>query len=193
MPGTCDICVNPSTKQKNFSSSSIPLSIGIKNFYTNGNDLTVTYFGDAMETSAGMQKGHKSTFKIHEVLETLRPPMRRRGTEPWSAETASTLFDSRTNRATYNEWLHDEKVFADMLLALRKWGLIFLDQVPKDEEAIVRLAERIGPLRHTFYGRTWDVKDKPDSQNVAYTSTDLELHMDLLYVLAPCLHARPER
>jgi gamma-butyrobetaine dioxygenase len=63
---------------------------------------------------------------------------------------------------------------------LMKWGLIFIDGVPEDEESVAKIAEKIGPLKNTFYGKTWDVRDKPKAENVAYTSHHLGLHMDLL-------------
>jgi alpha-ketoglutarate-dependent taurine dioxygenase len=44
---------------------------------------------------------------------------------------------------------------------------------------------RIGNLRDTFYGRTWDVKSVPEAKNVAYTAQYLGLHMDLLYMADP--------
>uniref|UniRef100_L2FN13 Gamma-butyrobetaine hydroxylase n=1 Tax=Colletotrichum fructicola (strain Nara gc5) TaxID=1213859 RepID=L2FN13_COLFN len=42
------------------------------------------------------------------------------------------------------------------------------------------------PAEHeTFYGRTWDVISKPDAENVAYTSSYLGLHSDMLYLESP--------
>lgn len=66
------------------------------------------------------------------------------------------------------------------MLQLQDYGLVLIDGVPELETSVERIGERIGPLRDTFYGRTWDVKDKPNAENVAYTSKHLGLHMDLL-------------
>jgi len=69
--------------------------------------------------------------------------------------------------------------------ALHRDGLIFITEVEADEQAVARMAERIGPLRNTFYGSTWDVRSVADSKNVAYTNQHLGFHMDLLYMANP--------
>lgn len=39
--------------------------------------------------------------------------------------------------------------------------------------------------KNTFYGTSWNVKNDPNSKNIAYTSFYLGLHMDLMYFEAP--------
>ncbi|EAQ90403.1 hypothetical protein CHGG_02338 [Chaetomium globosum CBS 148.51] len=58
---------------------------------------------------------------------------------------------------------------------------IFVTDVPADESAVERVASRIGPVQETFYGRTWDVRNKARAENVAYTDKFLCLHQDLMY------------
>jgi alpha-ketoglutarate-dependent taurine dioxygenase len=79
--------------------------------------------------------------------------------------------------------------------ALRRDGLIFVKNVPPEASSVGKVAERIGPLRNTFYGTTWDVRSVTDAKNVAYTSKYLGFHMDLLYMDSPpafqllhCIH-----
>ena len=43
------------------------------------------------------------------------------------------------------------------------------------------LAERVGPIQETVYGRTWRVESVPQAENIAYTNHELELHTDILY------------
>jgi len=57
---------------------------------------------------------------------------------------------------------------------------LFLRNVPDSEKSVEEIAGRIGTLKDTFYGRTWDVKSKPKAKNIAYTQSFLGLHMDLL-------------
>lgn len=64
-------------------------------------------------------------------------------------------------------------------------GLLLVREVPHYENAVEDMALRIGNLRDTFYGRTWDVKSVPQAKNVAYTAQYLGLHMDLLYMSDP--------
>ncbi|KAK5242008.1 hypothetical protein LTR16_008840, partial [Cryomyces antarcticus] len=62
---------------------------------------------------------------------------------------------------------------------------MFLRNVPDSEVEVERIAGRIGNLRDTFYGRTWDVKSVVNAKNIAYTHQYLGLHMDLLYMKHP--------
>lgn len=75
-------------------------------------------------------------------------------------------------------------VLLRVLEQLQRFGLAVVRGVPTDrtgnkDAAIRALAEAIGPLRNTFYGETWNVQSVPNSKNVAYTSLNLGLHMDL--------------
>lgn len=70
------------------------------------------------------------------------------------------------------------------------YGLLFVTNVPtegttNDACELRTLATRFGEIRETFYGQTWDVKNVPNSKNIAYTNVDLGLHMDLLYFAHP--------
>lgn len=72
-----------------------------------------------------------------------------------------------------------------VLEQLHVHGLAIIQGVPTDPTDdktchLRTVANWIGELRNTFYGETWDVKSVKDSKNVAYTSLDLGLHMDLL-------------
>jgi len=66
---------------------------------------------------------------------------------------------------------------------LKQYGICFVKNVPSD--ATEGLVTRFGEIRHTFYGRLWDVENVVDAKNVAYTSLYLGLHMDLMYFEAP--------
>jgi hypothetical protein len=77
------------------------------------------------------------------------------------------------------------------LKQLDEYGLVVIRNMPFDSLpgsfgqpvlGIERVAERIGPILETFYGRTWDVKKVERSNNIAYTSVELGLHTDLWLV-----------
>jgi len=76
--------------------------------------------------------------------------------------------------------LHDDRTLWQLLQHVHDYGLCFVRGVPTDDvDASARIAERIGPIQDTFYGRMWDVRSIPNAYNIAYTSGDLELHQDL--------------
>ncbi|XP_030233802.1 gamma-butyrobetaine dioxygenase [Gadus morhua] len=88
--------------------------------------------------------------------------------------------------ASFEEVLTDDKAALDWLLALRRVGVVYLRGAPSERGQVARLSERIGFLRLTFYGPTWQVQDKAMAVNVAYTAGDLSLHTDY-----PALHHPP--
>ncbi|KAK9542303.1 hypothetical protein VZT92_000178 [Zoarces viviparus] len=92
----------------------------------------------------------------------------------------------RVPTADYQEVLRDDKAALDWLLALRRVGVVHLKGAPAEQGVVARLAERIGYLRLTFYGHTWQVQDKRMANNVAYTSGKLSPHTDY-----PALHFAP--
>ena len=90
-----------------------------------------------------------------------------------------------TKRIKYDDYMTDDRALFAALSHLDAYGLIFLYQIPDSEQAVEAIAGRIGPLKETFYGRTWDVKSKPQAKNIAYTDISLEFHQDLLYMTNP--------
>ncbi|KAK7170423.1 hypothetical protein R3I94_000593 [Phoxinus phoxinus] len=88
--------------------------------------------------------------------------------------------------ADFQEVLHDDKAALAWLEALRRIGIVYLRGAPAEKGQVARLSQRIGYLRLTFYGHTWQVQDKPKANNVAYTSGELSLHTDY-----PALHHPP--
>jgi gamma-butyrobetaine dioxygenase len=68
-----------------------------------------------------------------------------------------------------NTWMHDTARF----------GLTIVDHLDDRTSAGVEVAQRIGFLRETNFGTTFEVINKPDPNNLAYTSVALPLHTDL--------------
>jgi gamma-butyrobetaine dioxygenase len=85
----------------------------------------------------------------------------------------------------FDEYMSSDAVLYDALVQLRACGLLFIQGVPDSATAVEDIGGRIGDLKHTFYGRTWDVKSIPQAENIAYTNKVLGLHMDLLYLFHP--------
>ena len=58
-------------------------------------------------------------------------------------------------------------------------GLAFVRGVPTNEDALRSLAERVGHVRETNFGRDFHVEAMVEPNNVAYTSVELRPHTDL--------------
>lgn len=74
-----------------------------------------------------------------------------------------------TSDAALGVWLAD----------LSQYGLAIVEGIAGGAEAGMAVAERIGFLRQTNFGTTFEVVNKPDPNNLAYTAQALPLHTDL--------------
>ncbi|XP_068801410.1 gamma-butyrobetaine dioxygenase [Struthio camelus] len=78
----------------------------------------------------------------------------------------------------FDEVLHSDESAYKWLCTLKKVGIVLLTGALTRQGELVKLGQRIGFLRLTFYGPTWQVQDKTDANNVAYTSGKLSFHTD---------------
>ena len=75
--------------------------------------------------------------------------------------------------------LDDHGVLADWLAVLVSHGLARLANVPTDADFLLRLFERIGPVRDTNFGPIWSVQADIEPTSTANTGLDLGQHTDL--------------
>jgi alpha-ketoglutarate-dependent taurine dioxygenase len=182
----CHQCVDPDSGQKNFSTTDLHDRPKISNAKLQPDgSLKVIWASD--RPSGGL--AHTSIFSADEVAAWQAEDKWQRGRVAvhnaekiyWDRAGYEALLADGRCRVSYKDWMNNEAAFWDAFADLRQTGLIFVTDVPSNEEEVERIATRIGPLQDTFYGRTWDVKSKPQAENVAYTSKFLGLHQDLMY------------
>jgi gamma-butyrobetaine dioxygenase len=75
--------------------------------------------------------------------------------------------------------LHDDAALLAWLTDTKKYGLTIVHGIDGKGEASMAIARRIGFLRETNFGQTFEVVHKADPNNLAYTSLALYLHTDL--------------
>lgn len=75
--------------------------------------------------------------------------------------------------------LHDDAALMAWLVDTKKYGLTIVQGIAGGGEASMALARRIGFLRETNFGQTFEVINKADPNNLAYTALALFLHTDL--------------
>lgn len=95
------------------------------------------------------------------------------------------IMTKRAQSVDYNDYVKGGDAMWQVVRELSRTGLAFLHNVPEDPDSIEHITTTIAPIQSTFYGRTFDVRAKPNAENVAYTSASLGLHQDLLYLLSP--------
>jgi len=75
--------------------------------------------------------------------------------------------------------LRSDAVLGEWLHATKRDGLSIVDGLSDTVDAGTAIAARVGHLRETHFGTTFEVVSKPDPNNLAYTAEALPLHTDL--------------
>jgi gamma-butyrobetaine dioxygenase len=181
----CPQCRDPSSTQKTFQTTDIPRNIEASLIELQGDDsIKIKWENDI--PSFGPDP-HVSTFSrdfLHQHL-TQRNLAEARFEPPEARYWSKKRIARELQSINYEDYMKDDEILFRALFFLNLHGILLLKGVPESETAVENITSRIGTLRDTFYGRTWDVKSVPEAKNVAYTQQYLGLHMDLLYMANP--------
>ena len=91
----------------------------------------------------------------------------------------STLKDIKNFR--YQDNFFESKEMYDLLVSFYKYGFVVIKNIPTENNFIVKFANSIGSVRRTNFGEYFDVKSKPNPNDLAYTSLALAPHTDNPY------------
>jgi [2-(trimethylamino)ethyl]phosphonate dioxygenase len=95
---------------------------------------------------------------------------------PWMGQPATAFA-----RCDYTEWMQNPASREDWLYYAGRDGLAFLRDVPLEDATVLRIADLIGFVRETNYGRVFDVRSVAEANNLAYTNRALPVHTDNPY------------
>ena len=88
----------------------------------------------------------------------------------------------------FNKNFFEEKIMYESLLDFYKYGFVIFENVPTQDNFIVNFANSIGSIRPTNFGEFFNVKSKPNPNDLAYTSLPLAPHTDNPYRKpVPCI------
>ena len=171
----CVRCVDPSTKQKLFDTASIPFTVKAREPEVQSDgSVKITWENDIPEFGSHTSVYRQEFFSASETYRSCA--IATHDIFP------STLWDRRTieensDPTDYASYMSSSATLHKALSHLQRYGLLFLSSVPSDPNSVEMVANRIGPLRQTFYGSTWDVRSVPSAKNIAYTSSHIGFHM----------------
>jgi gamma-butyrobetaine dioxygenase len=128
---------------------------------------------------------HESVFDISwlKANDYTRPPKPLIKPILWTAKE----YEAKYSAVEYSSFANTEEGLKQVLKEIRDNGFVFIQNVPTEDYLlqVEKVALRLGEIRESFYGRSWDVKSIANSKNIAYTSLNLGLHMDLMYFENP--------
>ncbi|KAI8067974.1 hypothetical protein BC940DRAFT_238441 [Gongronella butleri] len=176
----CPVCVHPDSRQKLHSCADVPLDIQPRSVRLEHDSLVIEW--DRPLQHGKGDANHLSRYPL--------PYLRRYASSDASRAFRFEDLSARTwakdeyklNWVHYDDYMTTDKGLHKVVQQLYSDGLVFLEGVPVHDESVTRVAERIGPVQETFYGRDFDVKNVAKSVNIAYTSLYLGYHMDLMQV-----------
>lgn len=177
----CHLCVDPHSKQRKIRTTDVPWDITPRRIEYQNDEMLIQWNGDI----PGFDESHVSRYDLTTLL---RPVNRSRGdiTEIRERRTwNNVIMEKFQHWISYQDFMHDDVKFGQTMKFLSATGLIFLKDIPDSREEVAKIATRMGTLRNTFYGSTWDVRSVPKAKNVAYTNQTLDFHMDLMYMHDP--------
>ncbi|KAK8040941.1 hypothetical protein PG994_013948 [Apiospora phragmitis] len=177
----CSACVDIHSGQKKFGTTDVPLDLPISSCRkTSNGSLEIVWENDFL---ASGRESHTSSYSPEQVSSFFFKPKK-------FDFPPVVLWDKKTINedlmfVDYHDWMNDDEVLGAGVKMLHIHGIMFIRNAPDSETAVIDMSSRIGNLKETLYGRTWDVRSKPEAENVAYTSSFLGLHQDMLYLRDP--------
>ncbi|XP_014639137.1 PREDICTED: gamma-butyrobetaine dioxygenase [Ceratotherium simum simum] len=173
----CPDCYLDSAKARKLLVEALDVNIGIKSLEFDRKKVHITWPNEHYsEFEADWLK--KRCFS-QQARESLQRELFLPECQYWGSELQLPTLDFE------DVLINDEHAYK-WLSSLKKVGIVRLTGAADRRGEVLKLGKRIGFLYLTFYGHTWQVQDKIDANNVAYTTGKLSFHTDY-----PALHHPP--
>ena len=158
--------VDKGTQQRLFDPTELNENIEIKDLNLSDEFLEVS-FNDGVKTKLTIQSIIKEFSNINDLkfIQKIK----------WD----SSLNDF--NNYEFNENIFEERKMYEALINFYKFGFVIFKKVPTKNNFIVEFANSIGSIRRTNFGEFFNVKSKPNPNDLAYTSLALAPHTDNPY------------
>jgi gamma-butyrobetaine dioxygenase len=94
-------------------------------------------------------------------------------------------FVKSISKTDYHRYLETDAGLLEAMQAVNKFGIALVTAAIPDDQTIVNLAQRFGPIRETNYGAINDMKVHHDKIVISYTDAALTAHCDEPYCYEP--------
>ena len=161
-----DAFVDKKTQQRLFDPTELQENIEIKSLNMSNDYLEIS-FNDGVHTKLAIQNILKEFSNINEVnyIKKIK----------WN----SSLKD--LNIFEFKDSLFEKEEMYKALINFYQYGFVIFKKVPTKNNFIVNFANSIGSIRRTNFGEFFNVKSKPNPNDLAYTSLPLAPHTDNPY------------
>jgi len=161
-----DNFIGKATQQRLFDPTRLQKNIQI-NYLNLSNDYLEITFNDGVHTKLVIQDILKEFSNINVVKHIKKIK--------WDSSFKNFCnFEFKDN-------FFEEKEMYNALISFYQYGFVIFKKVPIKSNFIVNFANSIGSIRRTNFGEFFNVKSKPNPNDLAYTSLPLAPHTDNPY------------
>ena len=166
-------CRDPVSGQRLVDITDIPADVAIAHAALDGGDIVIEFAPD----------GHRSVFDgdwLHRNAPADDAPAGDRTAAAkilWRGDD----FAAGLPRTGYASFAAGGAALRDALAAVRDFGFVLLDDVPRRPGQVLDVIARFGYVRETNYGALFEVRTRVDANNLAYTNRGLGCHLDNPY------------
>ncbi len=158
--------VDQGTQQRLFDPTQLKKDIEIENLNLSDDFLEVSF-----------TDGTNTKLAIKSILKEFSNTNNAKFIE--KVEWDSSLKD--LNHFEFRDNIFEEKDMYKALIDFYKFGFVIFKKVPTQNNFITKFANSIGNIRRTNFGEYFNVKSKPNPNDLAYTSLPLAPHTDNPY------------
>jgi|TARA_B100000959_G_scaffold202142_1_gene211547 gamma-butyrobetaine dioxygenase len=154
----CDECRIIETQEKQFLLHTVPIDISPKSVEVKDESLFVLWPDKHKSVIAldKIEKSGKTRYPEHKL---------------WTSNFTPRSFD-------WSEFLDNKEIALEALRTFVSFGVIILNNAPKEPNSLELLSKRFGPVYETLFERIHNVSVNRHVYNVAHTSKGLPLHND---------------
>ncbi|XP_063395411.1 gamma-butyrobetaine dioxygenase [Cydia fagiglandana] len=171
----CEQCFHRSAKSRTVDWSKFDLKVKAKNVQKDENSVKLTW-----------DDGHISEFDL-KWLEFRNFSAENKRIydsaiyKPAKIAWEGNDFQKICSKHDYDEILNSNQALYNWLHSLSVYGVALIQNTPNSSTAIDKIVDTIGFTRRTHYGVKFVVQNVPNTSNVAYLNTNLQVHIDLPY------------
>ncbi|KAG7310302.1 hypothetical protein JYU34_003057 [Plutella xylostella] len=171
----CAQCYHPSARSRTIDWATFNLQVRTTRVTTTDHSVHIAW-----------SDGHRSEFKKNWLkIRSFIPEHQKKYTDTvykppkvtWHGDEFPNVF----TKHDYNELLTSDKALHDFLHQLSVHGVALVENAPDSELALTNFISKVGFPKQTHYGIQFVVKHVPNTSNVAYLSSNLQVHTDLPY------------
>lgn len=155
---------DPVTGQRLFNPHELPEDLGVVTARLQDGALQVTY-----------SDGFHDSYSLEDLQNAIDQDSGLPRAMTWGAvDAAGKIFD-------WQKVKDDSLETLDCVASFLARGFVILENTPTDRESILSVAEHFGQVRHTNFGRYFEVYSRPGSNDLAYRPVPLAPHTDNPY------------